>query len=82
MWKMKTILGLFTARDVKTFDILSFYNGYRFTGEYEKELFNKQCQKQPHLLGLLGNTCNEYQVQSNNGDFLNVSPKSIDIKYE
>ena len=66
-------------RNVKPNDILSFYNGYRFAGEGEKKLFNEKCQKDPQKLGLTGKTCNEYQVQSNTGGFLNISPKSIDL---
>ena len=77
---MKTSgLGLFALINVKPYDILAFYNGFRFTGDEEKELFYKKCRKDPHTLGLLGKTCDEYQVQTNTGEFLNISPKSIDL---
>ena len=78
---MNVGLGLHTIRAVKRFEVLSFYNGYRFTGPDEKNLFNDQCQRNPKSLGLVQKICKDYQIKSNKGDFLNISPKSIDLNF-
>ena len=72
-------LGLYTIRNVDRYEILSFYNGFRFVGKQEKDVFNEKCQKDPKALGLLEKPCIEYQLRSITGEFLNISPKSINL---
>ena len=66
-------------RNIKRYEILSFYNGYRFFGTDERKIFIDKCKRDIKMLEAFDIGCNGYQFQSSAEEYFNISPKSIDL---